>query len=269
MGITDTNGDGKPIIEFTEEQKYLFDVRGWMMVPGILTDDEIGEMRDFCYRLQRDRDAIPEEHRSSIGGPLETLTDHPIVVGFMNEFVAHPPLASQDCYGFRFEGSFMTIRSVGFDNFRPHGGNGMLRFPGNHHTYSCLPGKANSGLTRVVWELNPVEKGDGGTLFLTGSHKAAFPAPQGIQDPDSPLWDGYSCPAGSVLFFTEALTHSGAAWKNPERQRVSIFNCYNTVGSKWHKWEPHPKHLEAMPPKRQTLFRPVYCQDNLIAPPTV
>jgi hypothetical protein len=46
---------------------------------------------------------------------------------------------------------------------------------------------------------------------------------------------------------------------------VAIFNCYNTVGSKWHKWEPHPEQLRMMPPQRQTLFRPVYCQDNVIS----
>ena len=46
------------------------------------------------------------------------------------------------------------------------------------------------------------------------------------------------------------------------RDRVALFHCYNTVGNKWHKWEPHPKHVEEMPFKRQTLFRPVHCQDN-------
>src|SRR2546425_120958 len=83
------------------------------------------------------------------------------------------------------------------------------------------------------------------------------PPPASIQDPQSPLWETYSCPAGSVLFFTEAITHTGAAWTHRERERVAIFNCYNTVGSKWHKWEPHPAQLRMMPPKRQTLFRPV------------
>ena len=48
--------------------------------------------------------------------------------------------------------------------------------------------------------------------------------------------------------------------------RVAIFNCYNGVGNKWHKWEPHPKHLAEMPFKRSTLFRPVYCQDNVLSP---
>ncbi|HIA67348.1 TPA: hypothetical protein EYN98_15085 [Candidatus Poribacteria bacterium] len=265
MAVTTTNADQKPIVEFTEDQKYIFDTKGWIAIPSVLSDDEILEMRDFCYRLQKEKESIPEYYRSSIGGPLEKLTDHPLVVGFMNEFVASG-YASENCYGFRFEGSFLTIRSKGHDNFSPHGGRGMLNFPGNSHTYHLRYDKAHSGLTRVVWELNPVTKGRGGTMFLSGSHKAAFPTPASTKDRDCPLWDNYSCLAGTVLFFTEAITHTGARWADEQFDRVAIFNCYNTVGNKWHRWEPHPEHLSKMPFKRQTLFRSVYCQDNVPSP---
>ena len=264
MGLKDTNADGIATTELTEEQKYVFDTKGWLAIPGVLGEDDIEEMREFCYRLKNEPDSIPEHERVSIGGPLIRLTDHPVVVSFMNEFLAHSPLASEDCYGFRLESSFLTIRPKGHDNFSPHGGGGMLNFEGNSHVYRCIPGKAYSGLTRCVWELNPVRRGEGGTLFLSGSHKTVFGLPESTKDPDSPLWDTYECPAGSVLFFTEAITHTGARWKTEEWDRVSLFNCYNTVGSKWHKWEPPLKLLESMPPKRQTLFRSVYCQDNLV-----
>ena len=50
MSVPTTNADGKPAIEFTEEQKYIFDTRGWIAIPDVLTHDEIVEMRDFCYR---------------------------------------------------------------------------------------------------------------------------------------------------------------------------------------------------------------------------
>ena len=262
--LTRTNADGKPVIEPTHEQKYVFDTDGWLVIPGVLTDDEIEEMREFCYRLKRDPSSIPEHHRSTIGGPLQKLTDHPAVVGFMNEFVAHPALASQDCYGFRMESSNLQLRSAGDGEFRPHNGNGMLRFPGDSHLYRCIPGKAHSGLTRTVWELNPVDQGDGGTLLIPGSHKSVYPAPESVWDPGSPIWKTYSCPAGSLLLFTEALTHSGTPWKNQDRDRVAVFSCYNTINSKWHKWNPPDELVEEMPLKRQTLFRAVHAQGNLI-----
>ena len=256
-----TNADNLPPIPLTEDQRYLFDTRGWLLIPGVLSESEIQEMREFCYRLKQEPRSIPEHHRYSIGGSLETLTDHPVVCGFMNEFLASA-YANENCYGFRLEGTFLTIRANGHDAFRPHGGRGMLNFPGNSHTYHLHYDKAHSGLTRVVWELNPVQKGCGGTMFLTGSHKGAFPAPKSTEDRNSALWEDYTCPAGSVLIFTEAITHTGAKWTDETVDRIAIFNCYNTVGNKWHRWEPHPQHLEEMPFKRQTLFRPVYCQDN-------
>jgi len=267
--LTRTNADGKPVIALTQEQKYIFDTDGWLLIPGILTDDEVNEMRAFFDRLHREPEPIPEHERSALGGPLQKLADHPLVVGFMNEFVAYPALASQDCYGFRMESCSLFYRTVGDGKFGPHNGSGLWRFPGDSHFYHCVPGRAHSGLTRVVWELNPVKKGQGGTLFVTASHKSVYTAPDSLHDPNSPLWDTYSCPAGSLMFFTEALTHSGTQWTNTENDRFAIFSCYNTVDTKWHDWDPHPKLLASMPPKRQTLFRPVRAANNLVRPEQV
>jgi hypothetical protein len=55
MAVTTTNADQKPIVEFTEDQKYIFDTKGWIAIPSVLSDDEILEMRDFCYRLQKEK----------------------------------------------------------------------------------------------------------------------------------------------------------------------------------------------------------------------
>ena len=262
--LPQTTSDGSPVVPPTQEQKYLFDMRGWLLVPGVLVGDELEEIQDFCHRLRHEPESIPDYERSPLGGPVQKLADHPNVVGFLNEFLAHPALSSPECYGFRMESCHMFYRTVGDGNFGPHNGNGMLRFPGDSHLYRCIPGRGYSGLTRIVWELNPVKYRQGGTLFITGSHKSVYTAPESIRTPDSPIWDTYECPAGSLLFFTEALTHSTHKWTNEDNNRMAIFSCYNTVNSKWHDWNPHSKLLEEMPPKRQTLFRPVRAANNLI-----
>ena len=112
-----------------------------------------------------------------------------------------------------------------------------------------------------MWELNPVREGDGGTLFVNGSHKAAYTLPPSIYEQDSPLWSSYSCPAGSVVFFSEATTHSARPWTNPEVPRIAIFNQYNGIGSRFHWWEPPRELLESMPRKRRSLFRPAYGEE--------
>ena len=261
-----TNTDGKPVIDLSEEQRYLFDTQGWLLVPGLLSDDQVEEMRAFCQRLHREPESLPEAQRSPIAGPLEQLTDHPFIVGFMNEFLAHPDLSSQDCYGFRMESTSLAVRALGEGPFAPHNGNGLWRLPGDGHNYRCVPGKARSSLTCVVWELNPVEAAGGGTLLMSGSHKAAFPLPKAALEVDSPLWTRYTCPAGSLLIFAEGTSHSASPWGSKTHERCAIFSRYNNVDSKWHKWQPHPDLLASMPPKRQTLFRPVHVEANLVAP---
>ena len=54
------NADGLDVIEPTDEQKYLFDTHGWMLIPSLLTQDEIEEMRDWCLKLHFDSDSLPE-----------------------------------------------------------------------------------------------------------------------------------------------------------------------------------------------------------------
>ena len=85
----------------------------------------------------------------------------------------------------------------------------------------------HSGLTRVVWELNPVTKTSGGTRFFTGSHKSAYVRPAELNTPDSGAFDTYECPAGSAIIFTEALCHSAHPWMDTV-DRLALFTCYDT-----------------------------------------
>ena len=178
-----------------------------------------------------------------------------MVVGVLNKILSHQRLATEDCYGFRFDHTYTSHRTAGHDNFRPHGGSGYFNFCGNSHIYQMLPEKIHSGLTRVVWELNGVGPGDGGTMFLSGSHKAAFPRPEEISGRDSDLWETYTCPPGSAVIFTEALCHTGTRWIPENRDRLSLFTCYNTVNAKWGKGCPSPEVIASFPPRRQTLAK--------------
>ena len=258
------NGDGLSIPELTPQQRYAFDTHGWFLVPEVFTGSELKEMRDFGYHLHHDPESIPEHERSPVGGPLQKLIDHPLVVSLLNEFTAHPAVTGPECYGFAVESASLFYRAPGMGRFGPHNGNGLLRFPGDVHYYNAFPGKGYSPHTRIVWELNEVKKGQGGTLLVTGSHKSVYTAPSDIQDPNSDIWSTYGCPGGSLLFFTEALTHSATEWTNTENDRIAVFNLYSPVDSGFAKvYKPHPKLLAAMPPIRQTLFRDRHVVDKV------
>lgn len=252
------NSEGEAIVSLSSEQKFIFDSQGWLCIPGVLNNTELKEMREFSHQLKDSPESLPPEQRTPIAGPLEKLVDHPVVVGFCNEFLSYHHLDGEEYYGFRFETSFLYHRTVGMGKFGPHNGNGIWRLPGSSHEYRTVPGKAYSGLTRCVWELNEVKEDDGGTLFVNGSHKASYTLPKTILDESSCLWSSYSCPAGSIVFFSEATTHSARAWTNEHVPRIAIFNQYNGIGSRFHWWKPPKELIGKMPTKRQSLFRDAY-----------
>ena len=252
--ITDT-----PVL-MTSEQKFFFDLRGWILLPAVLSEDEIEETKEEVYAGAR----------QSYEGALQKLLDHPAIVGILNEILSEDPFVKDDCYGFRCEGSFTTVRPPGWsksergDGGLPH----VVRPPqqANAMRYQVAGGKIFAGLTRVVWELEEVKAGTGGTSFLSGSHKAHFnyggPDPYRPNISDSP-WEGnmraimedYSCPPGSVVIFTESLVHAANDWTNPDNPRCAVFNCYNSIWAQWHRLNLSHETIAAMPPKRQSLFR--------------
>ena len=262
--LTRTNADGLPVVIPTQKQKYDFDRNGWLLVPSVLSDAEVAAMREFCERLHAEPNSIPEPERCTLGGPVQKLADHPAVVGLLNEFLAYPPVASEECYGFRLEETAL-IFGTGEQQTTPQAGNGLFRLPGDSHLYRCVPGRGWSGLTRARWELTEVTADTNDVRFIAGSHKAAYPMPEVMQDMNASLWDTYACPAGSLILFTESISMTIArGHANTDAERVCIANLYNTVASRWSNWLPHPSLVSAMPPKRQTLFRETYAGGNVI-----
>ena len=259
--LTRTNADGLTVVSPTQKQKYDFDRNGWLLIPNLLSDAEIAAMREFGERLRNEPNSIPEPERCALGGPMQKLADHPVVVGLLNEFLAYPPAASEECYGFRLEETAL-IFGTGEQQATPHTGNGLFRLPGDSHIYRCVPGRGWSGLTRARWELTEVTAETNDVRFITGSHKAAYPMPEAVQDVNSPLWETYTCPAGSLILFTESIARGQI--NTDDAERISIANLYNTVASRWSNWLPHPQLVAAMPPKRQTLFRETYAGGNVI-----
>jgi len=258
----------------TEEQKFFYDLRGWILIPNVLLSSEIDEMKAEAYACDGSRSL-----RNSRGyvDSLQKLLDHPAIVGILTEILSEPPYLSDDYYSFRCENSFISIRHrVGAisneqdsenhipSNNLPH----VVRPPqqANAMRYQVKGNKIYSGLTRVVWELEEVKAGQGGTSFLSGSHKANFnyggPDPYRANISESP-WEesmretmkGYSCPAGSVVIFTESLIHAANEWTNPNNPRCAVFNCYNSLWAQWYLLNLDHEIIKKMAVKRRSLFR--------------
>lgn len=238
----------------SEEQKFTFDLKGWILLPEVIDRSLATEIRSHVESVVWKPETLPAAHRSTYSGPAEVLLDHPSVVGILGDVLQSPDPAP-DCYGFRCENSFAMYRNAGADGLVAHGGGPTLN---PHFNYQVHGGQIFSGLTRIIWELNDVNEGDGSTLIMSGSHKSAFAVPKSLSHKDSPLFESYSCPAGSAIIFSEALCHAGPVWNNQNYPRVGVFNCYNRVDQQWHKLNATPEAINSLSPKRQTLFRGVW-----------
>lgn len=248
-------------VPMTEEQKFLFDLKGWLLVPGVLGADQCKELREFCHKLRHTPDQLAPKDRHSFSGPAADLIDHPVATGILREILGHD--SSPNAWGFRLDGSYLQYRHEGDKGIDPHGGGPAV---GPMFAYQCKNQKIYSALTRVVWELNPVEKGAGGTLLLSGSHKSNFNVPKEHMNRDSWVYETYSCPEGSLLFFSENLCHLGAMWKS-KTPRIAIFNCYANHMTQFHKMRWDAETVAGFPVKRQSLFRGVWGADFHANPP--
>ena len=241
-------------IPMTDEQRFFFDLKGWLLVPGVLEPDLLEAVREHMIKLKTEPDSLPAHERYSLAGPAQELIDHPAIVGILRDIIAPDP--GEDAYGFRCESSFAMIRTLGQSGSAPHCG--PLMGP---MAYRLINGTIWSGLTRVVWELSEVQKGQGGTPIMSGSHKAGFPVPEIYRSFDASVYEEYACPAGSVLVFSESCWHVGTEWQDSSQDRLAIFNCYCSFLAQWHKLNLPAEVVEAMPPKRQTAFRGVWGHD--------
>ena len=248
MTVISTTADPVPM---TDAQKFIFDLKGWILLSGVLEPELIEACQEHLHKLKHEPNSLPEHERYSLAGPAQELIDHPAIVGVLREIIAPDP--GPDSYGFRCENSFAMFRTAGQSGSPPHCGPivGPL-------AYRVLNGRIWSGLTRVVWELTKVQEGQGGTPIMSGSHKVNFPVPADYRHFDPWLYESYSCPPGSVLIFSESCWHYGLEWKDTNRDRRAIFNCYNSYLAQWHKANLPTEVIDQMPPKRRTAFRGVW-----------
>ena len=255
----------KHIEKMTLEQKFFFDIKGWLLLPKILDNDEIMLMKEEVYLGAK----------NGYEGKLQNLLDHPKITGILSEILSEEPfIMFEDSYGFRCENSFTTVRSYGWEAKSERSDMGLphvVRPPqqANAMRYQVAGKKIFSGLTRVIWELEDVKYNQGGTSFLSGSHKAHFNYSENnpyLPDVRNSKWkkniiksmENYSCPAGSAIIFTESLLHAANDWTNKDNPRCAVFNCYNSIWSNWHKSIINHNTIESMPEKRKSLFRGIW-----------
>jgi hypothetical protein len=237
-----------------DEERYLFDVQGFLLVPGVLGGDEVATLN----RLIDGRD-LPEPGETvqsqRFGGfllwaqPFRDLLDHPRILPYLKELL--DPAVRLDHY----YGIYMRQGTKGLNL---HGGGEPYDRPEYFHYQN---GRMYNGLTVVSWALSDAPKDQGGFACIPGSHKANFPCPRPIRTYESDPGCVVQVPmhAGDVLIFTEALTHGTHPWNAPFHRRSLLYKYapgHMAWGAGYQRW---PAELpELLTPSQRLLLEPPY-----------
>ena len=237
-----------------DEEKYLFDLQGFLVVKGALGAAEV----DALNRLIDERH-LPEPgedvQSQRFGGfllwgqPFRDLLDHPTILPYLQELLDP---------GVRLDHYYGIYMRQGTSGLTLHGGGTPYDRPEYFHYRN---GKMYNGLTVVTWALSDVPPGQGGFACIPGSHKANYPCPPGIRRYERNPGCVIQVPmqTGDALIFTEALTHGTHPWTAPFQRRSLLYKYapgHMAWGAGYRSW---PAELaELLTPAQHLLLEPPY-----------
>lgn len=226
--------------------KFIFDLNGYCVVKGVLSQKEIIEARKVIDNHRQDfKERQGPSQRNSVGAKQDRLsgdgntgrfdlggildwTDSDIFRSFMCHEKLIPYLNLILGKGYRLDHEPFIIRQIkGSEGFNLHGG------PCRELQYSMVNGEITTNLLGVSFFINDQKKTDGGFCVVKGSHKTNFPMPESFKNgEDDEFFKHHVLPvevdAGDVVLFSEATVHGSFAW-NIEKERLLALYRFSTA----------------------------------------
>ncbi|MYC16757.1 MAG: phytanoyl-CoA dioxygenase family protein [Gemmatimonadetes bacterium] len=265
----------------TDQEKYLFDLNGYLVVEDVLTPEQVHAMneaidhnREYIRIRNHDSlsgaadrhggkasDALAGEHgRGDMKGflnwpkpwcePFRDLLIHPGILRYMVDFLGDD---------FRYSNANGITMTAGNEGHVFHGGGAPMR---HHSFYRFQDGRMWNGLTAVCYQLADVNPGDGGFACLPGSHKSNYSCPREIRRLEAAMDNVRHIPvrAGSAIIFTEALMHGALPWKASHERRTLLYRYIPACMAYGRKYEPdeYESFADELSPLHRALIEPPY-----------
>ena len=228
----------------TPQQRYFFDLTGYLHLKSVLSKEELEPAQqaadryismapeewppEFGADLER-RDLTGYQHGFAFDKSLEILTRHPTTWPILMELTDRRPRLNGGTLGYNHH------RHI----FHPlHAGWHPSKQP-DVRRYYVEDDQVRSTDFIFFFYLSDVFPGDGGLIFLPGSHKAHFDRPRDMFYPGTYNNEDYvadtvppgvhnACPrAGDVIIIPEHLMHGALTWKPTDRDRRFLIVRYN------------------------------------------
>jgi ectoine hydroxylase-related dioxygenase (phytanoyl-CoA dioxygenase family) len=221
-----------------DEQKYLFDLKGYIVCKGVVPLDIIDSSRKLVDQLL-DMDPKDLTHPVRQFNEIETENSKSERYGISNILEADPAfhyfvdipevidivdnVSGYDTY--RLNHTY-SIKSKGSGVYTSFHFNGTPIVPPASYRYHN--GQIISTLTKAVFPLLDCHEEDGCFAVIPSSHKSNFKRPFGDHHHPrmSPKVEPIPANAGDCIIFSEALSH-GSVVNTSGRTRSTLYYCYS------------------------------------------
>ncbi len=241
----------------SEVEEYLFDLQGFILLPGALTADEVAACNACVDQIPRDlprngwhgwvqREDHPEHRGVSYqqiyeaGAPFERLIDHPRYLNYLLRFVGGDETFDYHHGPLFIDENFFSIRGPG-ESIPLHSG-GQDRCKRTQYRYHN--GRFQCGQVNVLIAHTDIGPGDGATMVVPGSHKSNMIHPAFLRRGHEAWGEGpggsaeeteaaieVHMRAGDALIFVDACCHGSARRRNAGERRISVYR----YGSAWNR----------------------------------
>jgi len=235
-----------------EVEQYQFDLHGYLILEDVLSADKVAELNRLVDAQPLADPGLETSgarftNYLSWGQPFCDLLDHAAIMPYLKALLGD---------GFRLDHYYGIYMRAGTERLNLHGGATPYDPPEYYHYRN---GQMYNGLTVVAWNLVDTGPEQGGFCCIPGSHKANYPCPAAIKEAhnDSHMVVTPTAKAGSVVIFTEALTHGTAPWISDYQRRSLLFK-YSPAQQSWSKRHIQPPADVTLTERQRLLFEPPY-----------
>ncbi len=235
----------------TEQERYLFDLQGYLVVRDALTPEQITTLNGLVdTHLEAKVAPDAPSHRFgnllAWGEPMYGVLDNPRLMPYLDAILGA---------NFRLDHDYCDVirGRKGPIGWSLHGG-GTPFDPSQYYRFQ--DNRIFCGLTVVAYNLHDIGEGDGGFGCVPGSHKSNLPFPNEWRDLEQaqPFVDRVIGPAGTAVIFTEALTHGTLPW-NAAHERRTLFFKYSPGPLSWASNYYDPANYPGLSEKQTALLR--------------
>ena len=232
----------------TPEEKFLFDLQGYLVIKNVLTPAEVARLNAIA---DEKFPPIPgrQDRRTRVstwGSETQALMDHPKILPYLLTLIDTQ---------FRLDHDYCIFMEPGAPGSQLHGGEGHE----GDHWYKYRDGKMRNGLCVVTYFLAPAAQGDGGFACIPGSHKSNFldAIPRDVLrlERDAPYVVQPEVEAGDALFFTEALVHGTLPWRAKHERRALLYK-FSPGYSAWSQEYYSPDQYAGLTDQQRRIVSP-------------